>query len=115
MPDNPGQHFAREFYCVSTTDKEAVLEIAKKEDIDGIVAYASDPAAPTAAYVAEKLGLPTNPYKSVEILAYKDKFREFLKDNGFNCPIAKNFSSVESAFNEISRFNFPVMVKPIDS
>ena len=37
----------------------------------------------TAAYVAEKLGLPTNPYKSVEILAFKDKFREFLREN--NC------------------------------
>lgn len=115
LSDNPGQNFANKFYCVSTTDKDEILKVAKKENVDGIVAYASDPAAPTAAYVAEKLGLPTNPYKSVEILSYKDKFREFLKENNFNCPKAKGFSSLENAKREISQFKFPVMVKPIDS
>ena len=115
LSDNPGQNFAKKFYCVSTTDKDAILEVAKNEKVDGVVAYASDPAAPTAAYVAEKLGLPTNPYKSVEILAFKDKFREFLRENNFNCPKAKGFSSIESAKEEINQFTFPVMVKPIDS
>ena len=61
LNDNPGQKYADKFYLVSTTDKEAVLEVAKKEKIDGVIAYASDPAAPTAAYVAEKLGLEGNP------------------------------------------------------
>ena len=115
LPDNPGQDYAKKFYCVSTTDKEAILEVAKSENVDGVVAYASDPAAPTAAYVAEKLGLPTNPYKSVEILAFKDKFREFLRENNFNCPKAKGFLSLERAKQEINQFTFPVMVKPIDS
>ena len=115
LPDNPGQDYASKFYCLSTTDKEAILEVAKKEKVDGIVAYASDPAAPTAAYVAEKLGLPTNPYKSVEILSYKDKFRKFLRDNGFNCPKAKSYTSIEDAKAEIGQFEFPIMVKPIDS
>ena len=115
LADNPGQDYAKKFYCVSTTDKDAILEVAKNEKVDGVVAYASDPAAPTAAYVAEKLGLPTNPYKSVEILAFKDKFRDFLRENNFNCPKAKGFSSFENANEEICQFVFPVMVKPIDS
>ena len=93
LPDNPGQYEADKFYLVSTTDKDAVLEVAKKENIDGILAYASDPAAPTAAYVAEKLGLPTNPYDSVETLCNKDKFREFLKHNGFNAPVSEGYSN----------------------
>lgn len=113
--DNPGQYYADKFYCVSTTDKEAILEVAQKEKVNAVVAYASDPAAPTAAYVAEKIGLPTNPYKSVEILAYKDKFREFLRDNRFNCPKAKSFSSLKGAKKEIDQFTFPIMVKPVDS
>lgn len=115
LPDNPGKKYAEKFYCVSTTDKDTILELAKNEKVDGIVAYASDPAAPTAAYVAEKLRLPTNPYKSVITLAFKDKFREFLKENQFHCPKAKGFSSLESAKEEIIQFSFPVMVKPIDS
>lgn len=112
LPDNPGQHEADKFYLVSTTDKEAVLEVATKENVDGILAYASDPAAPTAAYVAEKLGLPTNPYKSVETLCNKDKFRVFLKENGFNAPISKGYSDNEV---DTSLFSLPVIVKPVDS
>ena len=58
LPDNPGRCEADRFYLVSTTDEQAVLEVARREQVDGVLAYASDPAAPTAAYVAEKLGLP---------------------------------------------------------
>ena len=45
LPDNPGQYIADKFYLVSTTDVEAIYEVAKKEDVNGILAYASDPAA----------------------------------------------------------------------
>ena len=79
LPENPGHKYSDEFHNVSTTDKQAVLELARKLDIDGIVAYASDPAAPTAAYVAQELGLPGNPYESVEILTQKDLFRDFWR------------------------------------
>lgn len=115
LPDNPGQYYAEKFYCVSTTDKEAILEVAQKECVDGVVAYASDPAAPTAAYVAEKMGLPTNPYKSVELLTNKNKFRSFLAKHNFNTPKAKGYSSVEQAINEIEEFRLPVIIKPVDS
>lgn len=115
LSDNPGQYVADKFYLVSTTDKNKVLEIAKQEGIDGIIAYASDPAAPTAAYVAEKIGVATNPYKSVEILCNKDKFRAFLTQNGFHTPYAKGFTTKEEAMREIERYQFPVIIKPVDS
>lgn len=115
LPDNPGHKFAHEYYNVSTTDKEAVLELATWLKVDGVVAYASDPAAPTAAYVCEKLGLPTSPYKSVEILSNKDLFRAFLQENGFNCPKAMGFTDYETAVGKIAEFRFPVMVKPVDA
>lgn len=112
LPDNPGQHEADKFYLVSTTDKEAVLDVAIKENIDGVLAYASDPAAPTAAYVAEQLGLPTNPYISVQTLCNKDKFRKFLKENGFNAPVSKGYNNNDV---DTSLFSLPVIVKPVDS
>lgn len=113
--DNPGQHHAGKFYCVSTTDKEAVLKVAQKEKVDGVVAYASDPAAPTAAYVAEEMGLPTSPYKSVELLTDKDKFRSFLDRHNFNTPKAKGYNSIKQATKEIGEFKLPVFIKPVDS
>lgn len=110
--DNPGQYVADRFYLVSTTDKEAVLKVAMDEGVDGILAYASDPAAPTAAYVAERLKLPTNPFTSVETLCNKDRFRAFLRANGFNAPVAKGYS--EKNVNPAD-FTLPVIVKPVDS
>lgn len=113
--DNPGQFHADRFYLVSTTDKEAVLEVAKKEYIDGILAYASDPAAPTAAYVAEKMGLPGNPYESVDILCKKDKFRTYLSSHGFCTPKAYGYADIDEALNGLNDFRLPVIVKPVDS
>ncbi len=66
LPDNPGRLVADSFHLVSTTDRDAVLEVARAEGISGVLAYASDPAAATAAYVAQELGLPGNPLRSVE-------------------------------------------------
>lgn len=115
LPSNPGHKYADEYYNVSTTDKDAVLKLSKELEIDGIVAYASDPAAPTAAYVSEKLGLIGNPYESVKILTEKDLFRSFLSDNGFSTPKACGYITYEQALAQIDDFNFPVMVKPVDS
>lgn len=115
LPDNPGQYVADRFYLVSTTDKEAVLEVAQKEEVSGVLAYASDPAAPTAAFVAEKMRLPGNPYESVEILCNKDKFRSFLAANGFSVPAAKGFVTVKDALQWKASFEYPIIIKPVDS
>ena len=117
LPDNPGQHLADKFYLVSTVDKEAVLQVARAEAVDGVLGYASDPAAPTVAYVAEKLGLPGSPYESVEILSNKDRFRAFLAEHGFCTPQAKGYESLQAAEADLKdgAFRFPVIVKPVDS
>ena len=115
LPENPGHRYADEYVNVSTTDLEGVLKLAREKRIDGIVAYASDPAAPTAAYVSEKLGLPGNPFASVKILTEKDLFRKFLKEHHLNTPLAEGYRTYEEALREIDKFTFPVMVKPVDS
>ncbi len=115
LPNNPGHAYADEYYNISTTDKEAVLVLAKKLDLDGIVAYASDPSAPTQAYVGNKLGLPSNPYESVLILSHKDLFRDFLKKNNFNVPKSASFYSLTKAKKWLAEVKMPIIVKPIDS
>lgn len=115
LPDNPGQYVADESYLVSTTDKEAVLELARKVKPDGIVCYATDVAAPTAAYVCEKLGLPTHPYESVMILSNKDSFRDYLHTHGFHAPQSRCYTQIDQLLQEADLFHYPVMVKPVDS
>ena len=118
LPDNPGQYHADAFYQVSTTDREAVLEVARAEHVQGVVAYSSDPAAPTAAYVAETLALPTNSLASVETLSVKTLFREHLRRSGFPCPHAVGIpvdTSLSHACELVSSLRFPIVVKPSDS
>lgn len=115
LPDNPAHKLADEYHNVSTVDKEAVLKLAQELKIDGIVSYASDVSAPTAAYVAEKMGLPTNPYESVMILTHKDLFRPFLIEHGFNSPKSKGFADLSEALEFFKTLGKPAMVKPSDS
>lgn len=115
LPDNPAHKIADEYYNISTVDKEAVLDLARKLKIDGIVSYASDVSAPTAAYVAEALGLPTNPYESVMILTHKDLFRPFLVKHGFKSPKSQGFQKKEEAFEFFRSLKKPAMIKPSDS
>lgn len=118
LPDNPGQHYADVFYQESTTDRERMLTIARNEGVSGVLAYASDPAALTAAYVAEELGLPTNPLSSVVTLSEKHLFRKHLLDSGFPCPqsislpCACTSSDICSAANDMK---LPLVLKPSDS
>lgn len=115
LPENPGHALAHESYNISTTDKDAVLDLALRLKIDAIVAYASDPAAPTAAYVAEKMGLPGNPYQSVLTLARKDLFRAFLKEHDFKVPRSQSFYDREKARAWLTEIGVPAYIKPVDS
>lgn len=116
LPDNIAHKYSDEYCNVSIIDKEAVLEKARELEIDGIMSFAVDPGVVTAAYVAEKMGLPfAGSYESVRILQNKDLFRKFLTDNGFNAPVSGGYSDYEAAYKDLNRFTFPLIVKPTDS
>ena len=116
LPDNIAHKYSDEYCNVSVIDKEAVLKAAKKHNIDGIISFACDPGVVSAAYTAEKLGLPfQGPYESVKILQDKGLFRKFLQDNGFNCPHSKRYTDRKAPFSDIDYFDWPVIVKPVDS
>ena len=115
LPDNPAHKLADEYHNVSTTNRDAVLALAERLKIDGICTYASDVSAPTVAYVAEKMGLPTNPLRAVEILTHKNLMRDFLKQHGFNVPKAQGFTAYDEALEFFKTLNKPAMVKPVDS
>ena len=123
LPDNIAHKYSDEYVNVSIIDKDAVLKVAQDRQIDGILSFGVDPGVVTAAYVADKMGLPSPPYKAVEILQNKDRFRDFLAANGFNCPWHKGYADKEEALGVFCRAghvdcggcDFPVIVKPVDS
>lgn len=116
LPENIAHKYSDLYLNISIIDKEKVLEAAKRFNIDGITSFACDPGVVTAAYVAEKLHLPScGPYESVCILQNKGLFRSFLAKNGFNVPKAKSYSSIKDALSCADEFELPIIVKPTDS
>lgn len=116
LPDNIAHKYSDEYVNVSIIEKEAVLRVAKELKIGGIISFACDPGVETAAYVAEKMGLPScGSYNAVKILQNKALFRHFLTENGFNVPKAKGYYNYEDAVADKDLFHWPVIVKPVDS
>ena len=118
LPDNIAHKYSDEYHNVSILekDKDDVLALAKELQIDGILSYAVDPGVVTAAYVAENMGLPfTCSYEAACILQDKARFRKFLAENGFNVPNAKGYTNGDDALKDVDFFNWPVIVKPVDS
>jgi biotin carboxylase len=115
QPSNIGHKMADLSYNCSTTDFEAVLDICVSQSVDGIVCYASDPAAYTQSFVANRLGHKANPIDSVKILSNKNLFREFLLEHKFNVPKAASFHLYEELEPIVSNMKFPLYMKPIDS
>lgn len=116
LPDNIAHKYSDEYVNVSITDKEAVLKAAQEHQIDGIISFGVDPGVVAAAYVQEKMGLPSmGPYESVVILQNKDLFRAFLQEHGFNCPKSKGYGTIDEALKDTDWLTWPMIVKPTDS
>ncbi|GMV99173.1 MAG: hypothetical protein AMXMBFR84_03120 [Candidatus Hydrogenedentota bacterium] len=114
-PDVPGRVHADVFEQVSTRDREAILAVAQRHRVDGIMTYASDSSVASVAFVAQQLGLPGNPPEAAEAIRRKDLFREFQRAHGLPHPPFFSASSVEEALSNISGLTFPIVVKPVDS
>ena len=116
LPSNIAHKYSDEYCNVSIIEKDAVLKAAQELQIDGILSHAVDPGVVSAAYVAEKMGLPFQcSYEAARILQDKSLFRKFLTEHGFNCPKAKGYNNIEDALKDTAYFNWPVIVKPVDS
>ncbi len=122
LPDNVAHQYSDEYVNVSIIDKDAVLQVAREKNIDGIISFGVDPGVVTAAYVQEQMGLPSmGPYESVKILQHKDLFRSFLAANGFNVPFSKGYADKAEAMRDVpckvenAEWTLPLIVKPTDS
>ncbi len=113
-PNSDARGLADKFYHCNTIDKEGVLEIARREGIDGILTYASDVAAPVVSYVAEALGLPCNPFEAVTIMTDKALTRKFMIAHGFNVPKNREVLNLDEATAAIREIGLPVILKPVD-
>lgn len=115
LPDNAGHNFSHQYINCSTLDRECVLAAAEELQIDGICTFSSDIAVPTVGYINEKLCLPGVTLQSAEIMASKNRFREFLRHSDLDSPdfvIGSKFDGIEES---VFKLKFPILFKPDDT
>lgn len=107
-----GEKTADHFYPISIVEKDLILEECKKIKPDGVISIASDLAAITVNYVAEKLNLVGNGIESSLLATNKYLMRKAFEKNGDPSP--KNYRSDEITQEIVDQLKFPVIVKPVD-
>ena len=105
---------ADKFYPISIVEKEQILEVCRKEKIDGITTIATDVAVPTIAFVAQELGLIGNSINCAYKSTNKYAMRKALKDGGVNCPSFSLVHNLEEARKELEEIGLPAIIKPCD-
>lgn len=102
-------------YPASTRDLEALIKIAKKEQINGIYAGESETNMPTAIQLAERLQIPF--YCGLDqwkIGTNKRLFKEMCMK--YDVPVTKYYDVSKKNYIEISsNFKYPVVTKPVDN
>lgn len=115
-PGLVGQKYVDEYYQADYSNKDLILNLAQEKCIDAICACCNDLGVITAAYVAEKMGLPGHDtYENTLIMHHKDRFKQFSKEFGINTPIANYFSKESDALEWASYYaEYPLIIKPTD-
>jgi len=101
------------FYPISFADKDAVVDVCRKEKVDGIISFSLESALPTVVYVAQKLGLVSNSEESIKLTQSKFAQRQTLEKAGI--PVPKYYLIESRADLDKVDCHFPVIVKPVDS
>ncbi len=76
-PDPPGRALADVFIQCDTTDHDRALEIARHQQVAGVIAPATDVAVSTKAIIDDALGLQGPPVDAAQILTDKAEFRRW--------------------------------------
>ena len=110
-----GHTYADAYRYGDYSDKEKMLQVAAKEEVDAVCACANDFGAISAAYVAEKLNLPGHDsFETARLLHQKDRFKRFAKEHGIQTPLADSYESLEEAVGKKASYTYPVIVKTVD-
>ena len=122
--DGFGHPHADKTVFADFSDKEAMLELARAENVSAVCSGCNDFALLSTVYVCEKLGLPGHDSYATSLeIHHKDKYRALAMRLGIPTPRAitvRNEQDFEAAINGTTFANtpvpltFPIIVKPVD-
>lgn len=116
IPNNIGHIYSDKSYQISTTNRNALLDLAKSENVDAVMTHASDVAMPSIGYINDQLGLKGVSLWQAETLTNKSNFRAFQKKEGMASP---KYFHVDGGTDYIKLyhaldFGNSYIIKPVD-
>lgn len=116
IPGNyPGFEVADQVCYENTVDYEKVLEIAKREKIDGIVTAGTDVAVITIGRVCDEMGLSGLSFEAAKIASNKILMKKKYEEYGVRTARFRELSFEDDMYEKVKELNFPLIFKAIDS
>jgi biotin carboxylase len=114
-PDAPGLAEADVAEVVDFSDVDAVIEVARRHAVDGVLTISADRAVPVVAAVAESLGLPGIGTETAYVMTQKIAMRRVLAEAGVPQPEFAAVRNVHEGYAALERVGLPAVLKPADS
>lgn len=112
--DFPGYAYASQWYNVDIMDADAVIRIAREEQIDGIVGCGSDFILPTIGRVVDALGLPGPGYESSVVASDKLKMKQAFARTQVRTAAYHEVRTESEAVSATRETGWPVVLKIVD-
>lgn len=97
---------------VDITDRDATLAAARRHRIDGVVCDSTDVGVPTAAFVAQAMGLPGMGLEVALNCTDKARLRARTASSGMHYRVIASVDELPSALDAIG---LPLVIKPADN
>jgi biotin carboxylase len=111
----PGLASADVAEVVDFMDVDAVVEVARRIGVDGVLTVSADRAVPVVAAVAEELGLPGIGAETAHRLTHKLAMRGALAEAGLPQPPHARLGSSHDIPAALEAVGLPAVLKPVDS
>lgn len=110
-----GHPYADKNVFADFSDKEAMLELAKSENVQAVCSGCNDFALLSTVYVCERLGLPGHDSLATSLeIHHKDRYRALALRLGIPTPKAVVVHDEREFEVALASLAFPIIVKPVD-
>ncbi|MBQ3138988.1 MAG: hypothetical protein IJB68_05680 [Ruminococcus sp.] len=113
--DSPAKEIADYSFMVDATDVDAVVELCKEQQIDGVITGFVDMLLPYCQQICEKLGKPFwGDAENIDMCINKDKFKLACEHAGVPTVPWKELNK-DNYVAELDSVKVPVVIKPVDN
>jgi biotin carboxylase len=114
-PEALGLAEADAFEVVDFAEVPGVIDVARRQGVDGVLTVSADRAVPVVAEVADAVGLPGIGAETARLMTHKVAMRRLFADAGVPQPRFAAVRTLDEARRAARTVGFPSVLKPADS